>query len=171
MPNYQPLLPLRMSDIDGAYLNISSIRLSVQQDLINLLLTIPGTHPMRPNVGVGLKKYLFELSTSPVWAELKQRIVNQVENYVDGVDILDVNVDFDLRGETVDNNTAKIKVTWQISRTADRSELSFELDQAREDILITSLPVDYATGDYETSDFVDGEWVAGRTGTVSGRPY
>lgn len=171
MPIFQPSLPLDLSNVDGAYSAIRNVKDSLRQDIINLMLTNPGGHPFRPNVGIGLKRYLFELNTSPVWANLKQNIVTQVNNYVDGVDILDVNVEFDMSGQVVDRNTAVIKITWQISRTLDSDVIVALMDPDREDILISSNAQDYSSGEYATSDFVDGEWIEGRPGTAQGRPW
>ena len=73
MPIFQPSLPLNLSSTDGAYSALRNVKDSLRQDIINLMLTNPGGHPFRPNVGIGLKRYLFELNTSPVWGNLKQK--------------------------------------------------------------------------------------------------
>ena len=170
MPNFQPQQPLEVTS-QGPYRTVRNIKESLQQDLVNLVLTEEGGWPNRPALGIGLKRYLFELDTSPLWSELKQKIVNQVRDYIEGIDILDVGVDFGLQSDTVDQNKAIITIMWQVSRTADRSSVRFTLDSAAEQVQV-DLPDTYSPdGAYGNRAFIDGEWVYQSPGDASGRPW
>lgn len=165
----QPKFPPRYDALMGPYEAIRDVKESLRWDLTALLYTSPGSHPYRPNLGIGIKNYLFELSTSPVWADLQQRIVDQVRNYIDGINIIDVSVDFDMEGETVDNNTAIIKIAWEVSRTGDRNILTASIDELTGEALIDY--VDYSSSRGATDEYIDGAWQPGTAGAVDGRPW
>ena len=76
-----PKLPLGRSDTYGYAMN-QTIRATVEQNLINLLLTIPGERVMNPDFGVGLKKYLFEQGASLVSTHIEGKIREQVKIYM-----------------------------------------------------------------------------------------
>ena len=63
---YQPLFPLKYDSVYGPYKPLTSLQESLHQNFVNLLLTSPGEWPMNPDLGVGLRHYLFEMSNSPL---------------------------------------------------------------------------------------------------------
>ena len=62
MPRISPKLPLVMSN-EGGYAFTKTISEAVEQNLKNLVLTVPGERIMDPYFGVGLHTYLFQNST------------------------------------------------------------------------------------------------------------
>ena len=84
---YQPIFPLEYSPIYGPYAPITNLEASLQRNFINILLTSPGEWPMNPDLGVGLKTYLFENYNSPKMSELRPSIVKQVDRYLPNIQI------------------------------------------------------------------------------------
>jgi phage baseplate assembly protein W len=88
---YQPQFPLRYDPVFGPYQPIVSEQESLQKDFEILLLTNPGEWPMNPELGIGLKHYLFENYDSSKLQGLKPRIQNQLMRFLPTVQILSVN--------------------------------------------------------------------------------
>lgn len=64
----------------------------IKNDILQLLLTVPGERVMRPDFGVNLRNFVFEQLTTPQLRELESEIGNQVELqeqrvFVDSVDL------------------------------------------------------------------------------------
>lgn len=65
----------------------------LKQNLINVLLTVPGERIMMTTFGVGLRKFLFELDNASTRNAIKDKIMEQVELYVPQIEIVDITVD------------------------------------------------------------------------------
>ena len=79
-------LPVTKDELDGLKL-IKNFPDLVEQNLTNLLLTIPGERVMDPTFGVGLSKYLFEQNDRTVYTEIRSKIKEQVTKYLPFVQI------------------------------------------------------------------------------------
>lgn len=87
-----PRFPLSFSEF-GDFSNITDVRDLVKQNFKNLLLTVPGERIMLPDFGVGLLRYLFELSSGAnisSFGNLEANIKSQVSKYLPYIDILGV---------------------------------------------------------------------------------
>ena len=76
----QPLIidgDLNVSDNSGFHM-IDSLKVNIKQNLKMLILTNPGERVMTPNFGVGIRKYLFEVVSDEVYAEIDSKIKQQV---------------------------------------------------------------------------------------------
>lgn len=171
MPGLQPEFPISLSPIDGAYTSVKDLRDSLYIDFVNLLTTSPGGWPMRPMLGVGIKNYLFEPHTSPVWSELKQKIKNQVSNYLRGLEILEVSVDtqINVSNTNADNNLARITIFLRVERTSDI--LSVGVLQRAGELVIEPSYVDYRAPNNGTSHYENGEWTRRGESSEAGRPW
>ena len=76
-----PKLPLALDDQDGLKL-IKNFPDLVDQNLRNLLLTLPGERIMDPSFGVGVSRYLFQQNDPITYAELQAKIQEQVQRYL-----------------------------------------------------------------------------------------
>lgn len=85
-----PKLPIVLDEFDGIKL-IKNFPELVQQNLTNLILTIPGERIMDPTFGVGLPKFLFEQNDPMVYADIRAKIIQQVNKYLPFVRIDSVN--------------------------------------------------------------------------------
>jgi len=86
-----PALPLVVDPTDGPYRLTKSINEAVQQNFKNLILTNPGERIMDPEFGVGIRKYLFELTESDVRDTLRFKIREQASKYLPMIQIFQIN--------------------------------------------------------------------------------
>jgi phage baseplate assembly protein W len=82
-----PKLPLSINSEDGKYALNKTLKDTVQQNLKNLILTVPGERIMDPKFGVGLNTFLFEQNTPFLKDDIRGRIMSQVEKYLPFVEI------------------------------------------------------------------------------------
>ena len=108
----QPDFPLRYDKIYGPYTPITSIEKSFQRDFINLLLTSPGEWPMSPDMGVGLKHYLFEFENTEKLNSLKSAIQNQLNKFLPQIKLF--GVQFDIDEVRIDKNKARLIIQYGI---------------------------------------------------------
>lgn len=86
--NYQPDYPLRIDETNGPYASITSLEASLQKNFEYLLMTNPGEWPMRPDIGVGLKTYLFSSYGTPEMSDLQSRISDQLKRFLPSIELL-----------------------------------------------------------------------------------
>ena len=78
MAQLQPKWPLKIDPLHGPYASVQNVAESIHQDFLQLLKTIPGEWPGRPDLGIGLVKFLFEHPNSAEFNSVKSRIKAQV---------------------------------------------------------------------------------------------
>ena len=132
----QPSFPLRYSPTYGPYEAITSIEESYNTDFKNLLLTSPGEWPMSPDLGVGLKHYLFEQPGSEKLLELAPTIRFQLKRNLPVVTLLDIK--FDYNNQDLDSNKLKIILAYTILQTSGYVT-SFNVDQNSNSVIISEL--------------------------------
>jgi phage baseplate assembly protein W len=98
-----PKLTLAPTEEDGAYGLLKNISEVAKQNMKMIVLTNPGERVMDINFGVGLKRYLFELSNTEIKQVIRQRIADQVSKYLPYVRVSNIGV-FTPRGN--DNGLA-----------------------------------------------------------------
>jgi len=86
MTGISPSLPLTLDTTNGYQLN-QTFQEAVKQNLVGLILTVPGERIMDPNFGVGLRTYLFELETEQVRSDIAGKISQQVGIYIPWINI------------------------------------------------------------------------------------
>ena len=109
----QPNFPLKYDKVYGPYKPITSPIESIKKDFINLLLTSPGEWPMSPRIGVGLRRYLFELPNSEILQQLAPNIKQQLKEYLPVVTL--EGLKFDYLDEELDQNKLRIILAYSIS--------------------------------------------------------
>lgn len=112
MSQLQPRWPLKIDPIHGPYQSIEDVAESVHQDFLQLLKTIPGEWPGRPDLGIGLIKFLFETPNSPEFNSVKARIKSQVSKYLKAVEVTKINVQ--TPPDLIDYNQARIIIEYYI---------------------------------------------------------
>ena len=116
-------LPLSIDGIDGKYLLNKTIKEAVQQNLKNLILTIPGERIMNPDFGVGLRRYLFEPHVAAIQGQISGKIRQQVNKYMGFVEIK--RIDFFNSADSVEllDNSISIRVSYRISPISTEDSL------------------------------------------------
>jgi len=109
---WQPKFPLRYSSNFGPYEPITNVYESLNRNFINLILTNPGEWPMNPDLGIGIRQYLFEQYNSPKLDELRPRIISQLERYSPRVKLIDL--EFNATDEQKDEHYLKIVIKYSI---------------------------------------------------------
>ena len=112
MGQLQPRWPLKMDPHYGPYASIENVAESIHQDFLQLLKTIPGEWPGRPDLGIGLAKFLFEMPGSPEFNSVKSRIKTQVAKYLKAVEV--TKIDIQTPPDLIDYNQVRIVIEYQI---------------------------------------------------------
>lgn len=79
-------LPVALDELDGLKL-VKNFPELIEQNLKNLLLTIPGERIMDPTFGVGISTFLFEQNDPTTYAAMRAKISQQVSKYMPFVNI------------------------------------------------------------------------------------
>jgi len=109
---------------NGGFEMIASLKMMIKQNLKMLLLTNPGERVFDPNFGVGIRRYLFEMSgQDDVYAEIDSRIRQQVGLYMPYLKITRVQFNKDLSNE----NKINIKLVYSVPRISLFDELNTEI--------------------------------------------
>jgi phage baseplate assembly protein W len=87
---------------------------AVKQAVKNLLLTTPGEKPFNPYFGGGLNDLLFELANDETNFVLTEYITAAIENFEPRAKLISIKPDVQ-----PDNNTARVKVEFQIVNTSE----------------------------------------------------
>lgn len=112
---YQPRFPLSLSELEGAYASIKDIRENIKQNVRFLLLTSEGEWPGRPELGVGVRRFLFSNYPSPELLGIHKKIKDQFERYMPFVKIESEIVDKDEMGVSfVDRNEVRLVVRYSV---------------------------------------------------------
>lgn len=112
MAQLQPRWPLKIDPVHGPYAAIEDVAKSIHQDFLQLLKTIPGEWPMRPDLGIGLIKFLFESPNSPEFKSVKARIKSQVDKYLKAVEVTKIHINSP--PDLIDYNQVSITIEYNI---------------------------------------------------------
>ncbi len=113
---YQPKYPLQYSDLVGPYASISSLKDTVKQNVMTLLNVSPGEWPGNPELGVGVRRFLFENYPSPQISAVHETIKQQFAKYLPFVEVVSEFVDEDGYGnKLVDSNEIKLVIRYNIT--------------------------------------------------------
>lgn len=134
-------LPLHRDDADGIGLN-KDLRASTRQNLILLLMTIPGERPMDTQFGVGIPRYTFELDNPMLRGEISSEITKQVSIYMPFVEIILVELDGPEAG--LPDNSLRISIKYNIIPldAIGQINISIKLDPSSDRILFEVDPTD-----------------------------
>jgi phage baseplate assembly protein W len=129
MPRISPKLPLVMSS-EGGYAFTKTISEAVEQNLKNLILTIPGERIMDPDFGVGLHVYLFQNSTPEVHEAIRTKIISQAAKYLPFIKFQEILIGEPTPDFRTTTNLVTIKVVYSIESTDDVNILTLTTEQS-----------------------------------------
>ena len=122
---FQPLIlggKLERSSEDG-FEQVKTIQINIKQNLKMLLMTNPGERVMRPGFGVGVQKYLFEMSDNSVYAEIDSNIRQQVSIYFPFVKIKNIRFD----SKDIDSNKISLTIVYSVPRISLNDVLTIDV--------------------------------------------
>tara|TARA_R100000008_G_C3550673_1_gene150231 strand:+ start:611 stop:1072 length:462 start_codon:yes stop_codon:yes gene_type:complete len=109
-------LPIRRDDIDGFFATTSTTVGAVRNNIKNLLNTHQGERLMQPNLGINLRKYLFEQLGNDMVQSLRADIVDTIKLWLPFVNIRNVDVKSKQMPDNADqDNTLMIRIDFNIN--------------------------------------------------------
>lgn len=111
----QPVFPLEYSKVDGPYLGIKEIRNTIKQNVVFLLSVSPGEWPGNPELGCGIRNFLFENYGSKELNDIHVVIKDQFSKYMPFLTVKSDLIEQDSSGEFLpDVNRMKLSVSYYI---------------------------------------------------------
>ena len=129
MAGIAPQLPLTLSPTEGPYTSLKQIKDVVKQNLIMLLLTIPGERIMDPTFGVGLRTFLFEPNDTSVLQEINGRIETQLRKFMPFLSLRDIFFGDGSRDQKTNLNTLNIQIVYYINPLSEEDVLSINVPE------------------------------------------
>ena len=125
-------LPIRRGDdIDGFFATTSTTIEAVKNNIRNLLQTEEGERFFQPNLGIGLRKILFEHITNENLIGVQNTILDKIEFWLPFVEIRDIQVLSNDDDSSIGLNEIRVKILFNIKQdpnTLDSVTLNFNSD-------------------------------------------
>ena len=110
----------RLPNGDGYFKTTKTTVESVKNNIRLLLKTERGERVMQPNLGLGLRRFLFEQINQDTNIMIENEIVDTLERWMPFVELKELDVD--ASPTTTDRNQIKINITFSIRRAPDSLE-------------------------------------------------
>ena len=135
-------LPIRRGDgQDGFFASTSTTIEAVKNNMRNLLQTEEGERFFQPNLGIGLRKLLFEQITSENLISIQDSILDKIEFWLPFVEVRDIQVLSRDEDTTVGVNEIRVKILFNLKQdpnTLDSITLDFSSDISEPESSIAS---------------------------------
>ena len=105
---------------DGYFKTTKSTIDAIKNNIKLLLQTERGERVFQPNLGMGLKRFVFEQITADTTIEIDNYIVDVFETWLPFVDLKDIQINIDSQNQT--NNRISINIIFSINKTPDSLE-------------------------------------------------
>ena len=99
---------------DGYFKTTKSTIDAIKNNIKLLLQTEQGERVFQPNLGMGLKRFVFEQITEDTTIEIENNIVDVFESWLPFVDLRDIQINIDSENQT--NNKIGINITFSINK-------------------------------------------------------
>jgi phage baseplate assembly protein W len=114
MPGLAARLPLLISESEGPYDLLQTIKEVAAQNLKMVIFTAPGERIMDINFGVGIRRYLFRQNVTQTHDVLVSRIREQVAIYLPYIKIMDLQVDSPISNPSMPENLMALRLVYKI---------------------------------------------------------
>ena len=125
-------LPIRRDDgLDGFFASTSTTIEAVKNNIRNLLQTNEGERFFQPNLGINLKKILFEHMSESNLLLVQDSILDKLEFWLPFVEVRDIQVINKDNNSDIGSNEIRVKILFNIQRdpnTLDSITLDFSSD-------------------------------------------
>ena len=118
-----PKIPLTIEDGTIQSFTFDEITELIKQNVKMVLLTNPGERIMIPEFGVGIVRYLFELSTIGVYDVLENRIRQQLRTYIPSINLTGLSVE-----PLNDEQRLNVSISYEINVLNTRDQLDLLLE-------------------------------------------
>ena len=116
-------LPFRKSDgIEGWFASTTTTIEAVKNNIRNLLSTHKGERYMQPNIGLNLRKFLFEQFTDELRLQIENDILDTFEFWLPFVQVKNLEVQMSSADDGTGKNTLMINVLFNITRDPNTLE-------------------------------------------------
>jgi phage baseplate assembly protein W len=130
-------LPIRRGDDkDGFFATTSTTIEAVKNNIRNLLQTEEGERLFQPNLGIGLRRLLFEQITPENLISIQDVILDKIEFWLPFVEVRDIQIFSNDNNSVIPLNEIRVKILFNIKRdpnTLDSVDLNFTSDTAGTD--------------------------------------
>ena len=99
---------------DGYFKTTKSTIDAIKNNIKLLLQTEQGERVFQPNLGMGLKRFVFEQITEDTTIEIENNIVDVFETWLPFVDLKDIQINIDSENQA--NNKIGINITFSINK-------------------------------------------------------
>ena len=120
---YSVKLPLTYDEEDGPYRLNKTLKQAVKQNFKNLILTSPGERVMLPTFGAGVRRLLFEPSTSETFSKVSQRISSQVTKFMNYLKIENISFITSDQDSSLSPNSVRLIIKYNIGPINDSDTL------------------------------------------------
>ena len=124
-------LPFRKSNgVEGYFASTSTTIEAVKNNIRNLVNTHQGERFMQPQLGMNLRKYLFEQFSDETTFSIQNDIVDTFRNWLPFVDIQDLRVNMSNSDDGVGKNTMNVTIVFNITQDPNTLEsVSIEIGE------------------------------------------
>ena len=124
-------LPFRKSNgIEGYFASTSTTIEAVKNNIRNLVNTHQGERFMQPQLGMNLRKYLFEQFTDEAVFSIQNDIVDTFKKWLPFVEIQDIQVNMSNSNDSIGKNTMNITIVFNITQDPNTLEsVSIEIGE------------------------------------------
>ena len=115
-------LPFRKSDgIEGWFASTTTTIKAVKNNIKNLLSTHKGERYLQPNIGLNLRKFLFEQFTDELRLQIENDILDTINFWLPFVQVKDLQVQMSSTNDSI-NNKLIINVVFNITKDPNTLE-------------------------------------------------
>ena len=116
-------LPIRKSDgVEGYFTATSTTIAAIKNNIRNLLLTNRGERYLQPNIGLNLRRYLFEQYSTDLEDSIKVEINDTIAMWLPFVLIKEITVKMSNVNDDIGTHTLQIYVVFSIQQAANLLE-------------------------------------------------
>ena len=116
-------LPFRKSEgVEGWFASTKTTIESVKNNIKNLLSTHKGERYMQPNIGLNLRKFLFEQFTDELRLQIENDILDTFNFWLPFVQVKDLQIKMSSPSDSVNTNKMIINVVFNITRDPNTLE-------------------------------------------------
>ena len=116
-------LPFRKSNgSEGWFASTTTTIVAVKNNIKNLLSTHKGERYMQPNIGLNLRKFLFEQFTDELRLQIENDILDTFNFWLPFVQVKDLQIKMSSPSDSVNTNKMIINVVFNITRDPNTLE-------------------------------------------------